>query len=344
MSSTKSKTLAFLENNRGQYISGTNIAKELGVSRTAVWKAVKYLQKDGYTIEAVTQKGYCLIECPENDVISLHGIQQFLLEHKNKCQVYYFPQLKSTNDTAKEMALAGNEHGTVVIADILTDGKGRRGRRFFTQAGCGVYLSIILRPDVDEWNRLSTMLTCYAALAVCRALEKVLSDDYFEDKQAKIKWVNDVFLVSDDRRRKICGILTEAVTDFETGGVQWAVVGIGVNFLEPDGGFPEEIAEIAGALFSGGMIPTITRNQLAAEIINEMLGFSVVLETSEEPPLKEYKARLMMLGERVTVINANETQYEATALDIDESGGLVIRKDCGEVITLSVGEISVRIS
>jgi BirA family biotin operon repressor/biotin-[acetyl-CoA-carboxylase] ligase len=309
---TKNKILSLLEQYRGQSIYGSKIAEMLGISRNAVWKAIKELEKDGYKITAGTNKGYCL-EC-DNDIISAAGISPYLVEKSVTDRIFVHESLESTNTTAKELAIAGAEHGTVVIAESQSGGKGRYGRSFLCPAGHGIYMSIILRPH--DFGGNSVMITSYAAVAVCEAVEKLTG------KNPRIKWVNDVFIGD----KKICGILTEAVTDFESGGVQWVVVGIGINFLHSDA-----LPEVAGALFDKS--PPITRNRLSAEVIDRILVFDGTCNISE------YRERLMWVGEKVTATGHGQV----TVIDVDDEARLLVQKeDSSEIITLSSGEISIR--
>ena len=324
---TKKQILALLERNRGYTVSGESIAAKLGISRNAVWKAVNELKKSGYNIQAITNKGYSL--CEDNDILSVQGMLPFLnmqAIHPESIQVH--AELESTNKTAKELAISGAEHGTVVIAEAQTAGKGRYGRGFHSPPNSGIYLSLVLRPEQLGFTT-PTLITSFAAVAVCEAVETLTG------KSPQIKWVNDVFL----DRRKICGILTEAVTDFESGGVQWLVLGIGVNFKAGRDSFPEEVREIAGAVFdTDSEAVTITRNRLCAEIINYILAS----DCDEKSMLEKYKQRLFVLGETVKVISAEES-YQVVAIDLDEVGRLVVRKPNGEIVSLSSGEISIKI-
>jgi BirA family biotin operon repressor/biotin-[acetyl-CoA-carboxylase] ligase len=320
---TKEYVLELLENKRGQNISGAYIAGQLDVTRNAVWKAVKELEKDGYKIKAATNKGYCL--CYDNDILSVQGMRPFLSEKETAGKITIYPSLESTNKTAKELAISGGEHGTVIMADCQTAGKGRYGRDFFSPPGHGIYMSFILRPSRRNWIIAPTLVTSYAAVSVCEAIETTTG------KKPRIKWVNDVFL----NGKKICGILTEGVTDLESGNMQWMVAGIGINFQTPDTGFPEDIKHTAGSVFSGAK-PTITRNRLAAEITNRMLVFEDRWE--DKPIFPEYKKRLMMLGEKVIVTGLNKP-FEATAIDIDDTGRLMVKKEDGEILSLASGEI-----
>jgi len=324
--STKKSVLALLENRRGENVSGEYIAKHISVTRNAVWKAVNELKKDGYKIKAVTNKGYCL--CDDNDILSVQGMLPFLSDKEISDRIFIHASLESTNKTAKELAVSGCEHGTVVMADHQTAGKGRYGRGFFSPPGHGIYMSFILHPQLWHRDITPTLVTSYAAVSVCEAIETTTG------KAPQIKWVNDVFLDG----KKICGILTEAVTDFESGNTQWIVVGIGINFITPKTGFPEEIRSVAGSLFSEEK-PTITRNELAAIVANRM--FDIGNRLGNKAMIAEYRKRLMMLGKTVIVSGGNEA-FEAVAVDIDDVGRLIVKRDDGEIVMLSSGEVSVR--
>ena len=229
-----------------------------------------------------------------------------------------YPTLTSTNDTAK--TFPNPTHGTVIMTDIQTAGRGRYGRKFFSPPDCGIYMSVILLPQqIQEHNLITPM----AAVAVCKAIEALT------DKRPQIKWVNDVFL----NERKICGILTEAMEDR-------IVIGIGINFAMPPCGFPTEIAATAGALFDQPPLSP-TRQQLAKEIANCILHHCA----PRNDVLCEYKKRLLVLGRRVSVISVanSDVLYEATATDIDENGGLIVQKDSGEIVTLTAGEVSLKL-
>ena len=324
--STKNLILELLEQQRGESISGEHLARILNISRNAVWKAVKELQKDGYNIVAVTNKGYCLSD--ENDIISIPGIKPFLSEksqfYANKIQVH--KSLESTNKTAKEMAVAGAEHGTIIISDCQTMGRGRYSRNFFSPSGGGLYMSIVLRPEAMNFKN-PTSVTAFAAVSVCEAIESIST------KVPKIKWVNDIFIDG----KKVCGILTEAVTDFESGGLDWVVLGIGINVHTRTEDFPSDLQPLATSIYPDEKMPGV-RNRLSAEIINRILGFETL--PSETEIFEKYKKRLMMLGKEITVIQ-NQMKYKATAIDVDSVGHLIAKNENGEIITLSSGEIRI---
>ena len=263
--------------------------------------------------------------CDDSDAISVQGMAPFLLDKGLADRIFVHPVLESTNKTAKQMAMSDAAHGTIIIADSQTAGRGRRGRSFFSPRSRGIYMSLILHPAKLKLD-MPTLITSFAAVAVCEAVEVISA------KKPRIKWVNDIFLEG----KKICGILTEAVQGYETGSAQWIVVGIGINFSTGAADFPEDLRQIAGAVFLDEK-PACTRNRLVAEIANRMLAGPY----DRARMLAEYKKRVMMLGERIVVIGAAKT-YEAVAVDIDEAGCLIVKKDDGQVALLSSGEISIR--
>jgi BirA family biotin operon repressor/biotin-[acetyl-CoA-carboxylase] ligase len=262
-----------------------------------------------------------------NDKLSIQKMLPFLSDKSISGKIHIYASLESTNDAAKELAASGAKHGTVVIADYQSAGKGRYGRSFYSPPGYGIYISFILRQTPEQLDGIPTLVTASAAVSVCEAIETTTG------KAPQIKWVNDIFLDG----KKICGILTEAVTDFENKSTQWIVVGIGVNFTTPEAGYPEEIKDTAGSLFNDSK-PAITRNRLAAEIVNRILSFDNKYDN--KTMLAEYRKRLMMLGQKVFVAGPG-LSYEAVAIDISDDGHLIIEKENGETLSLASGEIRI---
>ena len=317
---TKSLVLGILEKNPGSYVSGEQIAAELSLSRTAVWKAVRTLQSEGYCISAVSNKGYLL----ENaDVLSAEGIRSRLLPKYGDTVVIVKTSTESTNIDAKVLAAAGAKHGTVILAEEQTAGRGRYGKSFYSPKGTGIYLSIIARLGLSFSD--AVMITPAAGVAVCRSIESV------SDLQPKIKWVNDIFL----NGKKICGIGTEAVSSIESGMLESVIVGVGVNFKTS--AFPEDLKDIAGPLFPDDF--PLTRNAFAAILINHLLEmFDALLEKNF---MEEYRSRSLILGKEIMFLE-NNLWHSAKAIEIDDKGGLVVEAD-GKIRTLTSGEVSVRI-
>ena len=319
----KNDILAYLEQHRNRFCSGELLAKELGVSRAAVWKAVESLKKSGYEIEAVTHKGYRI--AANNDLLSAQSIAPFLEEHCRKLKIQSFSSLESTNLTAKQLALGGAEEGTVILAEEQTLGRGRLGRSFFSPAGTGIYLSVILRPELKASE--AVLVTTAAAVAVCRAVKEIAG------AEAQIKWVNDIYL----NGRKICGILTEALTGFESGFVECVILGIGLNFSQPEGGFPPELQKQAGCLFAEKP-DGITRSRLAGAILNHV--YALCNSVENRAFLEEYRRRSLILGREIT-INRSGKKQSAVACEIDHDGGLLVRYPDSRMETLHSGEVSI---
>lgn len=318
---TKERLLALLEENRGAPLSGEALARQLGVSRSAIWKAVRELQGQGHSIKAVQNKGYTLR--PESDVLSEQGVRQHL--RRALPRVVVEQTLVSTNLTAKQLAAGGAPHGTLVAANHQTGGRGRRGRSFASPPGTGLYLSMVLRSALPMQS--AVLITSAAAVAVCRAVESV------SGKRLDIKWVNDLYF----RGKKCCGILTEAAADMESGGVDYLVVGIGINLYEPEGGWPAELRDIATAVFAPD--ETVNRCRLAAGIADELLALYDALPDTAF--LGEYRARNIVPGRNVLILQNGQSR-PAHALAITDEGHLLVRLPDGSEETLSFGEVSIR--
>lgn len=320
--STKLRILSLLEQQQGQSISGQRLADSLGLSRTSIWKGIKTLQKDGYIIEAVTNKGYLL--SAKSDVISAETIQPSLLPGLQNFSIHTFKTIDSTNNEARKLSSKDSIKQGIVLSEEQTNGRGRLGKSFYSPSQTGIYMSFYLKPSLDMAD--ATLVTTATAVAVCLAIEKLTA------KKPQIKWVNDIYLDN----TKICGILTEAVSDFESGKVETLIVGIGLNVKEPSTGFPTELDAIAGFLASSAEKVAFDRNLLIAEIANQ---FYTIYQTIEERSfLEEYKKRCFVLGKKITFKERKE-EFEAVPIDIDPQGGLVIQMANGHQRTLSYGEI-----
>lgn len=322
--STKQKVLEILLDRQGAYVSGAQLAQKLEVTRAAVWKAVRGLQEEGHQIAASTNRGYSLLA--EDDTLSMVGLARFLPKESLR-RILFLPTVESTNTLAKQKALEGAEHGTVILANQQTAGRGRLGRSFHSPPENGIYCSLLLRPE-----RLTAtdavLLTTAASVAVSRAIRKGTG------KETQIKWVNDLFLDN----RKVCGILTEAITNFENGEVECVILGVGLNFKGSVEELPEELRETAGFLYDGER-PAISRNEMVAQLIGELSHLEEWIRTREF--LEEYRRRSMVLGYEVDVIQG-QSSFPATAVEIDDWGGLVVERKDGVRQLLNTGEISIR--
>lgn len=320
----KGKVLKVLEENKGRNISGEEIAKSLNISRTSIWKAINSLRKEGYVINAVTNKGYSL--ATNTDFISKEGISLYLNKSCSNIEIYNYKTISSTNEVAKNLALSGAKHGTVVISEEQTAGKGRLGRSFYSPANTGIYMSIILRPNLTAMD--SVLITTSSSVIICEAIKKVTGID------CQIKWINDIYL----NNKKVGGILTEASTNFESGTIDYLILGIGINFNPPKDDFPKELKSIASSLFNNDK-NNINRNMLCAEIINNILNMIPRIKNYDF--ISEYKKRSIVLNEEIMYINSG-ISFKAKAIDIKDDGSLVVQHDDGSIKTLNSGEVSIR--
>ena len=300
---SKEQVYALLREQPEAYFSGEEISRRLGVSRAAVWKAIDSLRRDGYTIEARTGSGYRLTAAP-------------CLE-----------EIDSTNSYLKREALAGAPHGTVAVANCQSAGRGRMTRSFQSPPGKGVYLSVLLRPQLPPGELMG--VTGMAAVAVCRAVERAAG------VRPKIKWTNDLVL----NGRKLCGILTELPLEGETQMTQSLVIGAGVNASHTAEDFGPQVAEMATSLVQEGY--AVSRPALAAAMVEEFYRLSESLGGDIREWVDAYRRDCVTLGRRVRLLWA-ERQTEAEALDIDGEFGLVVRLPDGRETTVRTGEVSVR--
>ena len=274
--STKQALLQALSAAEGAYISGQQLAEALGVSRAAVHKAAQALSAQGYALDSAPRRGY-----------RLAGGDPFCAEAVGPypAPVHIYDTLQSSNLTAKQLALGGAPHGTLVLTAHQQAGRGRLGRRFESPAGKGVYLSLILRPALSAADAQSATIS--AAVAVARAVKALCG------LELGIKWVNDLYY----QGRKVCGILTEAGTDMESGQLEWLVVGIGLNLTTSPADWPEELARTAGSLYPGGPAP-VSRAVLAGET-GQMVAFRRVSSAPYRCETFLVPIEEVMLGERV---------------------------------------------
>jgi len=318
--STKEQILAALQAEEG-YVSGESLAQTLQISRNAVWKAITQLREEGFEIESFTNRGYRLTNgCA---MVSETGIRRWLTAKEIGSRIEVHDVIDSTNTRAKELAAQGAPHGMLVCARSQTGGRGRFGRKFHSPQTGGIYISIILRPQLPADR--AVMTTSMAAVAVAQAIEKLA------DVDVKIKWVNDLYIAG----KKTCGILCEAGMDFESGQLEYVVVGIGVNTSPAQ--FPEELENIATSV--GNVCGhDISKDHLIAEICNGMEA--LLPRLADGGFMKENKRRSNVIGRDIVVLRGGE-RFPARAVDIDEEGSLVVETADGIQIVHS-GEVSVR--
>lgn len=321
---TKEKILELFESNRDVYFSGEELAQKLSISRTAVWKAVKSLQNEGYAIDAVTNKGYSL--SAKTDILSVQGIRKYLCSEMTDIDISVMEISSSTNAIVREKANIGVQEGYMVIANEQTAGRGRWGRNFFSPRDTGIYMSLLLRPR-NYSAKQAVRITTMAAVAMCETIEAV------SDEKAEIKWVNDIFV----RKKKVCGILTEGSFNLESGLLDYAVLGIGINIYEPQNGFPKEISSIAGAVFSEKQ--SDVKNRLVSEFLNHFYRYYTA--SCQTDYVEQYRNRSFVIGKQVNMRLDNEVK-SALVIGIDDECRLLVKYLDGTEACYSSGEISIK--
>ena len=306
------------------YISGQELCNRFGVSRTAVWKAINQLKEAGYEIEAQQNKGYRLMAAP--DLMTEAEIKSLLHTDWVAKEVLYFDTIDSTNTKAQELAEKGYPSGTLVVADKQESGKGRRGRSWVSPSGTGIFMTLMIKPDINPNN--ASMLTLVAALAVAKAITSVTGEE------AMIKWPNDIVV----NGKKVCGILTEMNAQFDY--INHIVVGIGINVHNES--FPEEISQMASSLMIEAGGKRFHRAQIIAETMSYFEQYyDTFLKTQDLSALvREYDKLLVNRNISVRVLDPKEP-FDGKAMGITPKGELIV--DTWESRKLvSSGEVSVR--
>lgn len=318
----KDEVLAFLKQEE-EYCSGEEISHKLGVTRAAVWKAIKKLQEEGYEIVSSTKKGYKLVNRP--NIITSGEIKDNLNTKLLGQVVEYRDEVDSTNNLAKELAAKGAIEGTLVVADKQNNGKGRLGRNWESPAGTGIWMSLILRPNILP--QYASELTLVAGLGVCEAIKKSTGLD------AKIKWPNDVVV----NGKKVCGILTEMSAEMDR--INYVVVGIGINAnIET---FPEELPYATSLKIEG------QKEYIRKEIIQCFLEIfekdynQYGVDMSLEALRARYEENCITLHKRVKLLK-REGESIAEAIGITNSGALIVKYENGMEEEIVSGEVSVR--
>ena len=306
------------------YISGQELCNRFGVSRTAVWKAINQLKEAGYEIEAQQNKGYKLMAAP--DLMTEAEIKSLMHTDWVAKEVLYFDTIDSTNIKAQELAEKGSPSGTLVVADKQESGKGRRGRSWVSPSGTGIFMTLMIKPDINPNN--ASMLTLVAALAVAKAITSVTGEE------ALIKWPNDIVV----NGKKVCGILTEMNAQFDY--INHIVVGIGINVHNES--FPEEISQMASSLMIEAGGKRFHRAQIIAETMSYFEQYyDTFLKTQDLSALvREYDELLVNRNKSVRVLDPKEP-FDGKAMGITPKGELIV--DTWESRKLvSSGEVSVR--
>ena len=319
----KGEILKLLKETDG-YISGQELCEKFGVSRTAVWKVINQLKEEGYEIEAIRNKGYILKSV--SDVLSKEELESSLKTRWAGKEIHYFDRTDSTNIQARLAGEAGASHGTLAVAEIQDEGRGRRGRNWISPAGVGVWMSLLLRPEISPVS--ASMLTLVMALAAQKGIKEATGIE------SQIKWPNDLVL----NKKKICGILTEMGTEFME--IKYVVIGTGINVNQEE--FPEELRKTATSLYleTGKKYHRSRIIERILEALEEYYGIFVKTEDMSAL-LEEYNEKLVNQGQEVCVLDP-KGEYRGLCQGITKTGGLLVELSDGTVTEVISGEVSVR--
>lgn len=316
---TNEDILQILKQHQGTLITGSDIAKVLGITRSYVNKVIKELQIRGYEIQSENRTGYIYIG--DTKVLDAKEIKKNL---KNKMDIVILNEVDSTNTYLKELAKNSTIDRMAVIADKQTGGRGRLGRSFVSNQGSGIYMSILLRPELSI--HAAKKITCMASVATTRAIDKLTR------AKTSIKWVNDIYL----NQKKICGILTEGATSLEQNSMEYVIIGIGIDCYHQT--FDEELSKRVTTIEDELGI-TISRNALISEIINIIIEYMDDFDASSPLFMKEYVEKSFLIGMNVELQKGNETTI-AKVIDINLDGELIVEDANRNRITYSSGEIT----
>jgi BirA family biotin operon repressor/biotin-[acetyl-CoA-carboxylase] ligase len=319
----KNKILKVLKNS-DDFISGEKLSEEFNMTRSGIWKYMNMLKEDGYDIESIPRKGYRIISSP--DILTYEEIEKNLSTDFIGRNIYYYESIDSTNKRAKDIALEEQE-GTIIISEEQVDGKGRLGRDWISPKGKGIWMSIILKPEVDPIK--VAKITLIGAAAVYKGLNNMNID-------STIKWPNDILIDG----KKICGILTEMSCELNM--INYVVMGIGINVNLDGNNIPEDLREKATSI-KISQKKSVNRKELLANILNEFeelyIPFKDKGNISES--IKICRENCALIGKEVKIIKDEKIKI-GRALDINEDGQLVIEFKGGVVENVFSGEVSVR--
>lgn len=305
------------------YISGEDLSKELSITRSAIWKYIKALKEEGYTIDSVTNKGYRLTD-------SEHAFNAYELEKGLDTvilgrEALFLKTVDSTNEEVKRQAKKGAEHGFIVVAEEQKSGKGRLGKVWDSSKGNGIWFSVLLRPDLDPSHIPG--ITLAAGLGVCKAIRA------FTGCNAQVKWPNDIIVGN----KKLCGILTEITAEADK--IDYAVIGIGINANHLS--FPAELSEKATSLQRETGAP-VSRTKLLQAVLHELeYHLDEYMLNPQASFLSEYHELCATLGRTVTFVR-NGQEYTGIARDIDTNGALLVKTEGGKMFTVTSGEVTVQ--
>ncbi len=316
--------LHFLREKRGEFVSGEEISRSIGVSRAAVWKRVRLLRRLGYSIEAVTSRGYRLLASA--DTLIPGEIREGLKTRVIGQKIIYFEETDSTNMRAQELGRSGAVEGTVIVSDCQTAGRGRLGRSWASPPGVNLYTSVLLRPPILPQE--STQLTFLSAVATARALEEFCS------VESRVKWPNDILLGG----KKVAGLLNEMSA--ETEGVHFVVLGIGVNLNMMEADFPADLRHPATSILleTGGRVSRSGFARCLYRHLDDL--YQLFLEKGFPPILRAWEAFSDLSGRRVSVDLQGET-FQGAVIGLDSDGALLLHREGRGTARILAGDVRI---
>ncbi len=310
--------------NKKDYVSGEKLGRTLNVSRNTIWKHILKLKEDGYIIETSPKKGYRLISSP--DIITSEAVAAALTTELIGNQIIVVDKINSTNELAKIQAKAGADAGLVVIANEQSQGRGRRGRIWHSQPG-GLYFSILLRPQLPLNE--ATKITLLTGVTIVETLRK------FYHLPAVLKWPNDILI----ENQKVCGILTELSANIET--INYIVIGIGINCNQDPQSWPSDIRETATSL-QAVTGTSINRKKLLEKTLTHFeYSYQKFIKGDMRELIDLANQYTPLLGRTIQVITSQET-FTAKAIDISDTGALIVETQAGKQMTLWAADVSIR--
>jgi len=318
----KEKILNLLRLSCSGFISGEELARKCGISRTMVWKHIKTLEREGFGIEAVPSQGYRITSVP--DILRLEDIRHGLRTKAVGKEIHFYQEVTSTNTLAMGLAADGALEGTVVLAETQTSGKGRLGRKWISPKR-NLYLSVVLRPNIPMHK--APLITLTGAVAVVSAIRTTCG------LEAGIKWPNDILISG----KKVCGLLTEMSAEQDR--IRHIVLGIGLDVNMEMGELPPNVRSLSTTLAAEAGAK-INRNALLQQVLRDLERWYQKFLGNEGDVLNEWKKLNMTVGNRITVSGAGEA-LDGLAQGVDSDGRLIVRLDNGTIRTLAAGDVTI---
>jgi len=324
MATTKDQLLLYLKENQGNWVSGELISNNLSVSRAAIWKHIRNLKEEGYVIESASKKGYLLSE--SSDPITADEIRQGLCTKVfGKKNIIFLNETDSTNTWAKELAAQGAPEGTLVIAEKQTEGRGRRGRSWFSPPGGGIYFSLILRPVISPGE--TPKITLMTAVVLAETLISLMK------LKLRIKWPNDILV----NGKKLAGILTEISTEMDA--VNYIIVGLGLNVNTQFEQFPQDIKGNATSILieNGKQFPRVKLIQHYLKLYE--IYYDMFKNNDFEPIMKRWRELADIIGKQIRVDVIGKTHI-GKVVDVDNDGVLILKDDQGRLQRIFSGDVT----